>query len=41
MPSFFVKINILTIAWGQWAAILAFVVALSMPAIAKALGVRK
>lgn len=41
MPSFFFKATILTIASGQWAAVLAVVVALSLPAIAKALGVRK
>lgn len=41
MPSFFVKDAILTIPFGQWAAILAIVTALAMPSIAKALGVRK
>lgn len=41
MPSFFIKMTILTIPWGQWAAILAIVVALAMPSIAKALNVRK
>lgn len=41
MPSFFVKGTILTIPLGQWAAILAIVTALSMPSIAKALGVRR
>lgn len=41
MPSFFFRTDILTIPWGQWAAILAIVVALAMPSIARALGVRK
>ncbi len=41
MPSFFFKATLLTISSGQWAAVLAVVVALSLPAIAKALGVRK
>lgn len=41
MPSFFIKTTILTIPWGQWAAVIAIVTAVSMPAIAKALNVRK
>lgn len=41
MPSFFIKTTILTIAWGQWAAVIAIVTALALPSIAKALGVRK
>jgi hypothetical protein len=41
MPSFFVKMTILTIPWGQWAGVLAIVTVLVMPSIAKALNVRK
>jgi peptidoglycan/LPS O-acetylase OafA/YrhL len=41
MPSFFIKTPILTIPWGQWAAVIAVVTAVAMPSIAKALGVRR
>lgn len=41
MPSFFIRMTILSIPWGQWAAVVAIVMALAMPAIAKALGVRR
>lgn len=41
MPSFFIKATILTIPWGQWAAVIAVVTVLVMPSIAKALNVRK
>jgi len=41
MPAFFIKTTILTIPWGQWAAVVAIVLALAMPAIAKALGFRR
>ena len=41
MPSFFIKATIVSISFGQWAAVLAIIVALAMPSIAKGLGVRK
>ncbi len=41
MPSFFFQVTILTIPWGQWAAVLAIITALVLPTIAKALRVRK
>ncbi len=41
MPSFFFKATILTISFGQWAAVVAIIVALIMPTIAKRLNVRK
>jgi cbb3-type cytochrome oxidase subunit 1 len=41
MPSFFIKATILTIPFSQWAAIVAILVVVSMPTIAKALNVRR
>lgn len=41
MPSFFFQTEILTIPWGQWAAVLAIIAALVMPTVAKAVRVRK
>lgn len=40
-PSFFYSNAFLTIAFTQWAAVLALVVAVVLPYVAKALGVRK
>jgi len=41
MPSFFVSASILTIGFSQWAAVVAILVALFLPIIAKALRVRR
>ena len=41
MPSFFIKATIVSISLGQWAAVLAIIIAFAMPSIAKGLGVRK
>ena len=41
MPSFFLSATILTIAFSQWAAVLAILVALFLPQVARRLGVRK
>ncbi len=41
MPSFFFQTDILTIPWGQWAAVVAIIAAVVMPTVAKALRVRK
>lgn len=42
MPSFFFQTTILTIPWGQWAAVLAIITAMRpLPTIAQALRVRK
>jgi len=41
MPSFFFQTDILTIPWSQWAAVLAIVVAVVLPTVARALRLRK
>ncbi len=41
MPSFFLNATILTIGWSQWAAVVAILVALFLPQVARRLGVRK
>ncbi|MEO8207715.1 MAG: hypothetical protein ABI598_01675 [Chloroflexota bacterium] len=41
MPSFFFQADILTIPWSQWAAVLAIIVAVITPTIAKSLRLRK
>ena len=41
MPSFFLSATILTIGWSQWAAVVAILVALFLPQVARRLGVRK
>ncbi len=41
MPSFFLSATILTIAFSQWAAVAAILVALFLPQVARRLGVRK
>lgn len=41
MPSFFFSATILTIPFGQWAAVVAIILALFLPSIAKALNVRR
>lgn len=41
MPSFFFSTTILTIGFSQWAAVVAILVALFLPLVARRLGVRK
>jgi hypothetical protein len=41
LPSFFIDATILTIPWSQWAAVLAIIVALLLPTVARALHVRR
>ncbi|MGK2849571.1 MAG: hypothetical protein ACSLFN_01455, partial [Candidatus Limnocylindrales bacterium] len=41
MPSFFVTVTILGLGISQWAAVVAILVALFMPMVAKALKVRR